>query len=1463
MPYFWISEPQLQLRLQDFPLGTYSPGLGPSPVYSLSYRNKGSTPEDTNYFSFGTNWSCSLREYVFDLGGGVTRMHRGGAGFVDYPNGVTQFREGSVMQVINPGVSYELDLPDGSKKLYQTTCTNSYGDVMLFITQRVDPQGNAVTYNYSTNGGILQLVSIKDADMHSTSLYYENSTFPNRVTKVVDPFNRTNKLIYNNLGYITNITDCQGLVSSFRYDADVSVTHTGWITNMTTPYGTTSFTFGGSEPDTDGYAQSDHRVNRYIQVTLPNGGNELYAYRAKCDDFIPQTYASVPSTSPLGNTLDNVDQYNRNSFYWSPLQYSHLSTNDPTSLSTNDYAIGRLRHWLNDPGNPGQPKPVLSLERAPSPDGSTPGQLVWYDYPNKSPGNNYVGSTVWPSLTAMVLPDGSTRFDQTIRNSFYWVTNDISTYTASDGNVALRTNLYTYYPNEIDLLVHVGPNHEQVVSNYVNNIYHQPDASYDALNQATIYLYNASRQLTQTTNAAGLTTTNSYFPSGTDVNRLSKTIDFEIFRTNSYTYTNALVRTHTDPRGSITTNVYDNLSRLTNSSDSRGTVKYIYTNLDLIQVIDRMGFTNSFTYDHVRRLIGKTNALGRATAYSYCTCGALDYILDAAGNYTRFYYDYAGRMTNAVYADNFSITNKFNSLGQITNTVDSSGYSITNWFNNQGLRYAISTAAGNQEYIDFDNEDRATNRIDAEGVSVAMTYDNLARLRTRKYPDNGVESFGYSARGLTAYTNQIGMTNFFVYDEGTRKIFETNANNELIRYTNNAAGDLLSLTDGKSQTTRWKYDQYGRVTNKLDQAGAEILRYAYDPDDRLTNRWSAAKGNTAYVYDPVGNLTNINYPVSADVALAYDALNRMTNMVDAAGTTKYTYTAAGQLLTEDGPFTSDTVTNAYSNRLRTKLNLQQPTGLWTNAFAYDSTKRLTNVTSPAGTFSYLYDPTIFTHQPDRIALPNTSYITNTFDTVARLKTTRLKNSGNSILDSYSYNYNTANQRTLVTRADNSGVAYTYDKIGQLTIADSSFDTEDRGYTYDSAWNLNWLTNNGSASQFTVDNKNQLTAAPVPVAASYDSNGNLTGQGVDLDTYAYDDENRLIDFNDTVRGFETVFVYDGLGRLRIRQEYQNAGSGPLAGGTLLSETHYIYDGWRVIQERNGTNNTPTVSYTRGTDLSANLEGAGGIGGLLARSSGYSSGNWTTNSSYFADGNGNITYMVDKNQSVVASYRYDPFGNTISSSGTLASANVYRFSSKEIHVNSGMYYYLYRFYDPNLQRWTNKDPIGEDSFRHSRRSHKTRLARLAGSDNLYLFARNAPTLWVDRSGLDIWVGHRSFGPFGMFDHWNINVGDPNGNYTSYSFQGGHPLDWWGDIYYDKPPTSFDSCRYLYTTPQQDKDAKNVLDQMVGDWMHYSLLNNTCHEFSCEMFDFFEGLFPDAELFFEERHFNPPSPPSRSHD
>ena len=186
------------------------------------------------------------------------------------------------------------------------------------------------------------------------------------------------------------------------------------------------------------------------------------------------------------------------------------------------------------------------------------------------------------------------------------------------------------------------------------------------------------------------------------------------------------------------------------------------------------------------------------------------------------------------------------------------------------------------------------------------------------------------------------------------------------------------------------------------------------------------------------------------------------------------------------------------------------------------------------------------------------------------------------------------------------------------------------------------------------------------------------------------------------------------RRRVEQDYSWNGSA----WTETNEIHFIYDGNIVIQERD-INNLSQATYTRGNDLSQTLQGAGGIGGLLARTA---NSQLLTSSSfahayYHADGNGNVTFLIYTNQMIAAKYLYDPFGNTLSMSGPLADANRYRFSSKEWNDNAGLYYYLYRFYDPNLQRWPNRDPIGEE-----------------GGINLYEFVKDDPIDILDFLGRD---------------------------------------------------------------------------------------------------------------------------------
>jgi RHS repeat-associated protein len=240
---------------------------------------------------------------------------------------------------------------------------------------------------------------------------------------------------------------------------------------------------------------------------------------------------------------------------------------------------------------------------------------------------------------------------------------------------------------------------------------------------------------------------------------------------------------------------------------------------------------------------------------------------------------------------------------------------------------------------------------------------------------------------------------------------------------------------------------------------------------------------------------------------------------------------------------------------------------------------------------------------------------------------------------------------------------------------------------------------------------------------YDGNGNLIYDG--LRSFGYDDENQMIWVCVTNQYFSR-FTYDGKMRRRIRQEYTAQGSA----WVLTNTVYYVYDGNVVLQERD-INNLPTTTYTRGKDLSGSLEGAGGIGGLLARTSqAYADSPLAGQSYYHSDANGNVTMLINSSNAIVAKYLYDAFGNILSKSGLLADANLYRFSSKEFHPNSALVYYLYRYYDPNLQRWPNRDPLDEPGYEVVSRERGSVLD--VGPDD-YLFSANDSINRFDEFGL----------------------------------------------------------------------------------------------------------------------------------
>ena len=227
----------------------------------------------------------------------------------------------------------------------------------------------------------------------------------------------------------------------------------------------------------------------------------------------------------------------------------------------------------------------------------------------------------------------------------------------------------------------------------------------------------------------------------------------------------------------------------------------------------------------------------------------------------------------------------------------------------------------------------------------------------------------------------------------------------------------------------------------------------------------------------------------------------------------------------------------------------------------------------------------------------------------------------------------------------------------------------------------------------------------PREITHDRDGNMLSDGAL--SFTYDAANRLKTVSSNGVLLVTNF-YDAKSR-RVKKV------------TPEATTTFFYDGWNLIEERvaytNGTSST--IHYYWGKDLSGTLQGAGSVGGLLYLAvSNSSTPNSSTQQLYIPcyDNNGNVTRYLDATGNIVAQYTYDAFGKAISATGAPANFFRHRFSTKYFDVETGLYYYGYRFYHPIIMSWISCD-----------------LAEEHGGMNLYAFCCNNPIDAFDSLGL----------------------------------------------------------------------------------------------------------------------------------
>jgi len=319
-------------------------------------------------------------------------------------------------------------------------------------------------------------------------------------------------------------------------------------------------------------------------------------------------------------------------------------------------------------------------------------------------------------------------------------------------------------------------------------------------------------------------------------------------------------------------------------------------------------------------------------------------------------------------------------------------------------------------------------------------------------------------------------------------------------------------------------------------------------------------------------------------------------------------------------------------------------------------------------------------------------------------------------------------------------AMTFDKRQQLETWDTgrTSGTEAR-YDWDAAGNPASSGDGYDGELYSANGLNEIQ--PLSGGAfAYDADGNLADDGEWL--YGYDAENRLVEMEakSPVSGdYKLQFRYDYLSR-RVEKKVWKRASGSWSYQASQS-MKYVYrtGGHELLMEIDIGSESPRRSFHWGLDFSDTRRGAGGAMGLVMLRD-YQG----TDASYYPayDMNGNVTGLLDGGGSFAAWYEYDAFGKEQTRGGAYAASNPIRFSTQYTDEETGLVYYGLRFYNPELGRFVNRDPIGEE-----------------GGANLYRFVDNDPSTRLDVLGLAYQLRCAETLEYEAFDYGTCGDSEPD--------------------------------------------------------------------------------------------------------
>ena len=589
--------------------------------------------------------------------------------------------------------------------------------------------------------------------------------------------------------------------------------------------------------------------------------------------------------------------------------------------------------------------------------------------------------------TATTTPEGrTTKWTHDPARRVRTVTTPAGNAPGADPAAAIWSYDYDPYGNRSRVTDPTGAR-----SSTTFDVLDRPLTRTDALGRTTTSEYDATSNLTATVDPAGARTTLAYDPSG----RLVSSTD-PLERTTTYAYDlDGHRTTQTSPLGNITTWSYDPAGRPRSQTNPRG-------NTTGAVAADH---TTTFGYDADGNRTSVTEPVGRQSTVTYDGVGNPLTVTDPEGAVTSYTYDLAGRVASTTDALAHTTTFAYSPAGDLLTRQGPDGRSTHRAYNGDHQLASETTAAGRITQHTYDAAGRPATVVAPGGISTTSTYDNLDRVVRVDYSDSTPDA----------------------------------------AYTYDAAGQILTISDGTGQRTR-TYDTVGRLTREqhteadaisytYDAAGqvttralstAQQVTYGYDPDGRLQLLDTNLTEPTTFTYDPAGNILSTQLPDGYHEQLGYDNGNRITDV---------THTRAGVTLnqldiTRDGTGRPALITG----------------GPTPERYAYDPLGQITN--------ACYTDP----------CTPASPQIAYTYDNVGN-RTTETRNNTTT----QTYTYNADNELGQISGPTGTRTAQ-HDARGNLTrLGDDT-------YAYDAENRLNKVTTPTAISTYTYDAEgNRATA----------------------------------------------------------------------------------------------------------------------------------------------------------------------------------------------------------------------------------------------------------------------------------------------------------------------------------------------------------------------------------------------------